>query len=60
MDNAIARVISPGQFLNYADRRLEDFGQAYWAENYPRLQQIKAQYDPENVFKHKQSVRLPA
>lgn len=28
-------------------------------ENYPRLQQIKAKYDPRNVFRHGVSVELP-
>jgi aclacinomycin oxidase len=28
-------------------------------ENYPRLQRIKARYDPRNIFRHQVSVQLP-
>jgi len=29
----------------------------YYKENYPRLQQIKARWDPHNVVRHAMSVR---
>ncbi|MBL1065941.1 FAD-binding oxidoreductase [Streptomyces sp. 7-21] len=31
----------------------------YWRENYPRLQRAKARWDPDDVFRHALSVRLP-
>jgi hypothetical protein len=31
----------------------------YFAANYPRLQQVKARWDPTDFFRHRQSVRLP-
>jgi aclacinomycin oxidase len=31
----------------------------YYKDNYPRLQRIKARWDPRNVFHHTLSIRLP-
>jgi FAD/FMN-containing dehydrogenase len=33
--------------------------QVYYLDNYPALQQVKAVWDPNNIFNHQQSVRLP-
>lgn len=58
--------VTDGCFINYADVDISDPSQnssgvawhdLYWKQNYPRLQQIKAKYDPGNVFRHAQSVR---
>jgi FAD/FMN-containing dehydrogenase len=46
-------------YQNYANGELEDWPRAYYGSNYPRLQRIKARYDPEDFFHHPQSIRLP-
>lgn len=50
---------SGAAYVNYPDKDLDDFAQRYWGANLERLRQIKAQYDPENMFRHAQSVPLP-
>ncbi|MFT7873896.1 MULTISPECIES: FAD-binding oxidoreductase [Amycolatopsis] len=36
-----------------------DWSTLYFGANYPRLQQVKARWDPTDFFRHSQSVRLP-
>ncbi|GAA3044257.1 FAD-binding oxidoreductase [Actinokineospora globicatena] len=57
-----------GCFINYADIDLGDprwntsgvaWHQLYFKDSYPRLQRAKARFDPREVFRHAQSIRLP-
>ncbi|WEH36701.1 BBE domain-containing protein [Streptomyces sp. AM 4-1-1] len=57
-----------GCYINYPDTDITDPAQntsgvpwqaLYYKGNYSRLQQIKAMYDPRDVFRHAQSIRLP-
>ncbi|MGB3439316.1 MAG: FAD-binding protein [Actinophytocola sp.] len=60
--------VTDGCYLNYADADLSDpevnrsdvpWHGLYYKENYPRLQRVKAAWDPRDMFHHRQSVRLP-
>ncbi|MEU7281404.1 FAD-binding oxidoreductase [Streptomyces sp. NPDC045431] len=60
--------VNDGAYINYADADLADptlntsgvpWHQLYFKDNYPRLQRVKAKWDPKNVFSHRLSIRLP-
>ncbi len=44
-------------YINYIDEDLEDWEYAYYGENYARLQSVKLDWDPTNLFHFKQSVK---
>ncbi|HET6261167.1 MAG TPA: FAD-binding oxidoreductase [Chloroflexia bacterium] len=49
-----------GCYVNYPDVDLKHWQLLYYGEpGYKRLQQVKARWDPLNVFNHKQSIELP-
>ncbi|MEU4779426.1 FAD-binding protein [Micromonospora sp. NPDC023633] len=61
----VPNAINAGGYINYADADLADpawntsgtsWAELYFKSNYPRLQQIKKRYDPQNVFRHALSI----
>ncbi len=55
--STMSRWLGAGAYVNYADASITDYGAAYWGANYPRLQQVKKQYDPHELFTFAQAVR---
>jgi FAD/FMN-containing dehydrogenase len=43
-------------YVNYVDHRIEDFLDAYYVTNLPRLIEVKRAVDPDNVFSFPQSI----
>lgn len=61
--------VSDGSYINYPDVDLADpawntsgvpWYTLYYKDNYPRLQQAKARWDPRNVFHHALAIEPPA
>jgi FAD/FMN-containing dehydrogenase len=47
------------QYRNYPDIEFKGYNQAYYGNNYPRLQAVKKKYDPQDTIRHAQSIALP-
>ena len=43
-------------YVNYCDLDLQNWADAYWGPNLPRLSAVKKAYDGGNLFHHPQSV----
>jgi FAD/FMN-containing dehydrogenase len=54
---AAMRPYLPGAaYVNYCDLDLQNYADAYWSSNLPRLSSVKKAYDPDNLFHHAQGV----
>ncbi|MEU4180367.1 BBE domain-containing protein [Streptomyces sp. NPDC026589] len=60
--------VNTGAYINYADIDLADpewnssnvpWHELYYGENYPVLQEVKAKWDPLNIFHHALSITSP-
>jgi hypothetical protein len=58
-DGPLPDDVMDGCYINYCDADLKDYPALYYKENYPRLQRVKARWDPLNIFNHRQSIALP-
>jgi FAD/FMN-containing dehydrogenase len=57
--SALSSSRTGGAYFNYCDLDLgkNAYASDYWGANLPRLQAAKSVYDPENLFRHAQSVQ---
>jgi FAD/FMN-containing dehydrogenase len=46
-------------YVNFMMEEGEDRVRATYGDNYDRLAQVKAEYDPDNVFHVNQNIRVP-
>ncbi|MDQ8706191.1 FAD-binding protein [Streptomyces sp. LHD-70] len=60
--------VNDGCYINYPDSDVADpawnksdtpWHELYYKDNYPKLQQAKAKWDPKDFFNHRLSIRLP-
>lgn len=55
---SIIKSMTVGSFVNFPLKELENYEKEYYGENIYKLRKIKSKYDPNNIFKHPQSIKL--
>jgi hypothetical protein len=56
--DAMKKYLQPESYVNFPNRDLENWAQQYYGKNLAKLSEVKSQYDPDDVFKFKQSIPL--
>jgi FAD/FMN-containing dehydrogenase len=56
---AMQKYVTGAAYVNYIDPSVPNWTRAYYGSNYQRLQSVKQQVDPKNVFHFQQSIRPP-
>lgn len=56
MIRTIAPYTANESYQNFPNRRIADWQQQYYAENLPRLVDVKTRYDRDDVFRNQQSI----
>jgi hypothetical protein len=54
--DAVRPSLGPEAYQNFIDPTLGDWPEAYYAENLPRLVEIKSKYDPDRFFQFPQAI----
>ena len=52
------KLITTGAYVNFPSAELEDYEKEYFGSNTVKLKEIKGKYDPFNVFKFPQGIRI--
>ena len=55
---SMSNYMSPGAYRNYANLNLTNYNERYFLQNLPKLENIKAFRDPNNIFSYSQSIAL--
>lgn len=56
VNQALRPYTTGGAYVNIPDSSLADWAWAYYGDNFPRLVEVKARYDPKNIFNYPQSI----